>query len=232
LIPLAVSNVKTDTLEPIPSELPLSVTTTSLSAPIFRVISLAMKYPANPKELCKTQAALLLSRILLYLLQILSKEDLAKRNELTDEEIVAGIVSLCQSQKSNYTLKVEMFSTLLLDLTMWSTCNYGLQKKLLSSLADMVFTETACLRDANVLQMLLDGCRRCYWVVREVDSVDSFSPCGASRPMGELNSLVDELLVVIELLIGAGAPNLASDDMRCLIGFIVDCPQPNQVPFL
>ena len=66
-------------------------------------------------------------------------------------------------------------------------------------------------------------------MVRESDSVDSFSPRETSKPMGELNSLVDELLVVIELLIGAGAPNLASDDVRCLIGFIVDCPQPNQV---
>ncbi|KAJ4811845.1 WD-40 repeat family protein / beige-like protein [Rhynchospora pubera] len=225
LLPLAVSNVKADTLEPMPSDMPLSLSTASLSAPIFRVISLAMKYPANTQELCKTQAPSLLSRILIYLLETLSKLDFTKRNGLTDEEIVAGIVSLCQSQKTDHRVKVEMFSTLLLDLKMWSTCDYGLQKKLLSSLADMVFTEAACLRDANALQMLLDGCRKCYWVVREADSVD----CGVPRPLGELNSLVDELLVVIELLIGAGAPDLASNDVRCLIGFIVDCLQPNQV---
>ncbi|RRT67812.1 hypothetical protein B296_00035169 [Ensete ventricosum] len=84
------------------------------------------------------------------------------------------------------------------------------------------------MREANALQMLLDGCRRCYWIVREKDSVDTFSLNGTKRPVGEVNSLVDELLVVLELLIGAASPSLAADDVRCLIGFLVDCPQPNQ----
>ena len=50
--------------------------------------------------------------------------------------------------------------------------------------------------------------------------------------MGELNALVDELLVIIELLIGAASPAVAADDLRCLLGFLVDCPQPNQVKLL
>lgn len=229
LLPLTVSSVQMDSLEPAIGDFPLSLATISLSAPIFRIISAAMQHPGNNEELCRARAPELLSRILHYLLQTLSVLELGKQNGLSDEEIVAAIVSLCQSQKNNHTLKVQLFSTLLLDLKMWSLCNYGLQKKLLSSLADMVFTESLAMRDANALQMLLDSCRRCYWVIREKDSVDTFSLHGAPRPMGEVNALVDELLVVIELLIGAASSSLAVDDVRCLISFIVDCPQPNQV---
>jgi len=148
---------------------------------------------------------------------------------VTNEELVAAIVSLCQSQRNNHELKVQLFSTLLLDLKMWSSCNYGLQKKLLSSLADMVFTESVCMRDANALQMLLDGCRRCYWAIREPDSIDNLPLTGTMRSLGEVNALIDELLVVIELLLGAASSTVASDDVRSLFGFIVDCPQPNQV---
>ncbi|PIA49816.1 hypothetical protein AQUCO_01300510v1 [Aquilegia coerulea] len=230
LLPLAVSNVHKDSLEPLQGSFPLSSATTSLSASIFRIISLAIRYPGNNEELRRTRGPEVLSRILNYLLQTLSSLDLGKQNGVGDEELVAAIVSLCQSQKNNYALKVQFFSTLLLDLKMWSLCNYGLQKKLLSSLADMVFTESSAMRDANAMQMLLDSCRRCYWVIREKDSVDSFSLQERPRPVGEVNALVDELLVVIELLVGGAAPSLAVDDVRCLIGFLVDCPQPNQVP--
>ena len=85
------------------------------------------------------------------------------------------------------------------------------------------------MRDANAIQMLLDGCRRCYWTTRESDSVDTFSIDDAARPVGEVNALVDELLVVIELLVLAAPPSVAVDDVRCLLGFMVDCPQLNQV---
>ncbi|XWS45971.1 hypothetical protein CRYUN_Cryun14cG0025000 [Craigia yunnanensis] len=118
-----------------------------------------------------------------------------------------AVVALCQSQKHNYALKVQLFSTLLLDLKIWSLCSYGLQKKLLSSLADM----------------------KVHWTIREMDSLDTFSLNDATRPIGEVNALVDELLVVIELLIGAAPPSLAADDVHHSLGFMVDCPQPNQV---
>ncbi|KAK1266110.1 hypothetical protein QJS04_geneDACA000442 [Acorus gramineus] len=229
LLPLAVSDVQNDSLEPRASDLALSLATTSISAPIFRIISLANQHPGNNEELCRTRGPEVLSRILHYLLEIQSRLDPGKKNGVSDEELVAAIVSLCQSPKNNHSLKVQLFSTLLLDLKMWSLCNYGLQKKLLSTLADMVFTESSAMRDANAMQVLLDGCRRCYWVIREKDSVDKFSLHEAPRPVGEVNALVDELLVVIELLVGAAPPTLAAEDVRCLIGFLVDCPQPNQV---
>nr|CAB3485370.1 unnamed protein product [Digitaria exilis] len=228
LLPLTISNVQMDSPEPTPGDLSLSLATVSLSAPVFRIISLAIQHPGNNEELCRTFAPELLSCVLRYLLQALSKVESGKE-ALTDEELVAAIVSLCQSQRNNHELKVQLFSSLLLDLKLWSSCNYGLQKKLLSSLADMVFTESACMRDAKAMQMLLDGCRRCYWAIQEPDSIDNSSLSGTKRSLGEVNALVDELLVVVELLLGAASSTAASDDVRCLIGFIVDCPQPNQV---
>uniref|UniRef100_A0A453P874 BEACH-type PH domain-containing protein n=1 Tax=Aegilops tauschii subsp. strangulata TaxID=200361 RepID=A0A453P874_AEGTS len=229
LLPLTVSNIEMDNLEPILGDVSLSLATSSLSVPIFRIISLAIQHPGNKQELCRTHGPELLSQVLQYLLETLSKLESGKKEILRDEELVAAIVSLCQSQINDPGLKAQLFSTLLLDLKMWSSCNYVLQKKLLSSLADMVFAESACMYDANALQMLLDGCRRCYWVTREGDSIDTFTLTGTERPLGKVNALVDELLVVIELLIGSASSTMASDDVRRLVGFVVDCPQPNQV---
>jgi hypothetical protein len=52
------------------------------------------------------------------------------------------------------------------------------------------------------------------------------------RPVGELNTLIDELLVVVELLVGSGQGAVAESDVKTLIHFVVDCPQPNQVRFV
>uniref|UniRef100_A0A0D9ZP04 BEACH domain-containing protein C2 n=1 Tax=Oryza glumipatula TaxID=40148 RepID=A0A0D9ZP04_9ORYZ len=227
LLPLTISNVQMDSLEPMLGE--LSIATASLSAPIFRIISLAIQHPGNNEELCRTCSPEILSRVLHYQLQAFPKMEGGEGEAVTDEELVDAIVSLCQSQRNNHELKVQLFSTLLLDLKMWSSCTYGLQKKLLSSLADMIFTEAACMRDANALQMLLDSCRRCYWAIREPNSIDNFALTGTKRSLGEINALIDELLVVVELLLGSASSTAASDDVRCLIGFVVDCPQPNQV---
>lgn len=231
LLPLTVSDVDKDSLDPRPGSLPFSLATATLAPPIFRIISMAIHHPWNNEELCRTRGPEVLSRILNYLLQTLSFLDAGKPDGVGNEELVAAIVSLCQSQKINHALKVQLFSMLLLDLKIWSLCNYGLQKKLLSSLADMVFTESSVMRDANAIQRLLDGCRRCYWTIFEKDSVNTFSLDDAMRPVGEVNALVDELLVIIELLVGAAPISMASDDVRCLLGFLVDCPQPNQVTF-
>ncbi|KAM7472131.1 hypothetical protein LguiA_010314 [Lonicera macranthoides] len=228
LLPLAVSKVHENSLEPQLGNISLSLGTTALAAPIFRIISLAIQHPGNNEEFSRVRGPEVLSRILNYLLQTLSSLDVAKHG-VADEELVAAIVSLCQSQRTNHALKVQLFSTLLLDLKIWSLCNYGIQKKLLSSLADMVFTESSVMRDANAIQMLLDSCRRCYWTIREHDSMNTFSLNKATRPIGEVNALVDELLVVIELLVVAASHSLAVEDVRCLLGFMVDCPQPNQV---
>ncbi|XP_042065984.1 BEACH domain-containing protein C2-like [Salvia splendens] len=227
LLPLVVGSVHEHSLQPRKSDLSLSLATTALAAPVFRIISLAITHPGNNEEFCRRRGPEILSRILNYLLQTLSSLKCAKRDGR--EELVAAIVSLCQSQKFNHALKVQLFSTLLLDLKIWRLCSYGLQKKLLSSLADMVFTESSVMRDANAIQMLLDGCRRCYWTVRETDSVNTFYMSEDTRPVGEVNALVDELLVVIELLVLAAPPSLAADDIRCLLGFMADCPQSNQV---
>eukprot|EP00268_Persea_americana_P028192 TRINITY_DN27418_c1_g1_i5.p1 TRINITY_DN27418_c1_g1~~TRINITY_DN27418_c1_g1_i5.p1 ORF type:complete len:1215 (+),score=249.75 TRINITY_DN27418_c1_g1_i5:146-3790(+) len=229
LLPLTVNNVKKDSLQPQHMIFPLSLAAVSLAVPIFRIISMAIQNPGNNEEFCRTQGPEILPIILHYLLQTLSGLDPGRQTGVKDGELVAAVVSLCQSQKRNHALQVQLFRALLFDLKMWSLCNYVLQKKLLSSLADMIFTESSSMRDANALQMLLDGCRRCYWIIRETDSVDTFSLHESQRPMGKVNALVDELLVIIELLVIAASPLSAVDDIRCLIGFVVDCPQPNQV---
>ncbi|KAJ1413669.1 hypothetical protein SESBI_19492 [Sesbania bispinosa] len=228
LLPLAISNLREDTLEPQEGNFSVSVATTSLAGPIFRIISSAIQHPRNHEEFSRGRGPEVLSKILNYLLQTLSSLDVGKHDGVGDEELVVSVVSLCQSQKINHMLKVQLFTTLLLDLKIWSLCSYGIQKKLLSSLADMIFTESAVMRDANAIQMLLDGCRKCYWTVPEKDSVNTVSVTGATRLVGEVHALVDELLVVIELLVVAASPSLASNDVRCLLGFVVDCPQPGQ----
>ncbi|RDX83512.1 BEACH domain-containing protein C2, partial [Mucuna pruriens] len=229
LLPLAISNIHEDTLEPRQGNFSVSVATTSLAGPIFRILSIAIQNPRNNEELTRCKGPEILSKILNYLLQTLSSLCVGKHDGVGDEELVAAVVSLCLSQKINHTLKVQLFTTLLLDLKIWSLCSYGIQKKLLSSLADMVFTESVVMRDANAIQMLLDGCRKCYWTVPEKGSVNTSSLTGSTRLVGEVNALVDELLVVIELLIVAASPSLASEDVRCLLGFLVDCQQPGQI---
>ncbi|KAF9612010.1 hypothetical protein IFM89_037293 [Coptis chinensis] len=107
LLPLAVSNVQEDSLEPLQGSFPLSSATATLSASIFRIISMAIQYPGNNEELLLHKGPEVLSRILDYLLQTLSSLDLGKQNGVGDEELVAAIVSLCQSQKNNYALKVQ-----------------------------------------------------------------------------------------------------------------------------
>ncbi|KAI3756859.1 hypothetical protein L1987_56682 [Smallanthus sonchifolius] len=188
LLPFVVSKVDNDTLEPKKGNLKSCLATIALTAPIFRIISLAIQHLGNNNELCRTRAPEVLSKILTYLLKTLSSLDVAQ-HAVADEEIAAAVVSLCQSQKNNLTLKIQLFSTLLLDLKIWSLCSYGIQKKLLSSLADLVFTESFVMCDAKAIQALLDGCRR--------------SP-----------------------------PPMAVNDIRCLLGFLVDCPQPNQKHFV
>ncbi|XP_071714690.1 BEACH domain-containing protein C2-like [Rutidosis leptorrhynchoides] len=228
LIPFVVSKVNNDTLEPQKGSNNSLKATTPLAAPVFRIISVAIQHLGNSHELCRIRGPEVLSKVLTYLLKTLSSVDVAQHT-VADEEIVAAVVSLCQSQKNNVALKMQLFSTLLLDLKIWSLCSYGIQKKLLSSLADIVFVESSVMHDAKAIHTLLDGCRRCYWTIREKDSMNTFSIDGGPRPIGEVNALVDELLVVIELLLVAAPPTMAVNDIRCLLGFLVDCPQPNQV---
>ncbi|KAI0489294.1 hypothetical protein KFK09_029136 [Dendrobium nobile] len=229
LLPLTISHVKMDSLDPILGDFSLSLGCASISGSILRIITIAIQHTGNREEICRSWAPEILLRILYHLLQSISVLELRKQNVLYDEELLAAVICLCQADKNNHSLKVQLFSTLLLDLKPWSLCKYGLQKKLLSSLADMVFIESLAMRDANALQLLLDGCRRCYWVVPEVEMFDSFPNNLETRHAGEVNLLVDELMVVIELLIGAAPSSMATADMRCLISFLIECPQSNQV---
>ncbi|XP_024526779.1 BEACH domain-containing protein C2 [Selaginella moellendorffii] len=228
LLPLVVGSVNKETLQPNAGDITLSVRSSFLSGPILRILATALKYPGNADEMTRGHAPELLAHLLGHLLVISSISKSVDGQE-RDEELVAAVVSLCQAPKGNATLEVQLYSSLLLDLKLWSRCSYGLQKKLLSSLADMVFTEEKTMRAANAVQMLLDGCRSCYWIVPEPHSVHSFAGGKNTRPLGEINALVDELLVIVELLTGSAQGPIAASDVRCLVQFVLDCPQPNQV---
>ncbi|XP_019082502.1 PREDICTED: BEACH domain-containing protein C1-like [Camelina sativa] len=174
LLPLTVSSVHKDTLQPCYRSPPSSLTTYSLAAPIFRIISVAIQHPGNNEELSRSKGPEILATVLGYLLHSLASLDL-KHDRVGDEELVAAIVFLSQSQKINHALKVQLFP------------------------------------------------------IQEKDSVNTFSLDGNARQVGEVNALVDELLVIIELLMGAASPSFAVADVHLLLGFIIDSPQPNQV---
>lgn len=235
LLPLAIGATDKDTMEPIVDNPFISSRAVVLAAPILRIISLSLQNPGNAEELLRGHAPQMLAQILAHILCVPSlKEHIGsiqgqERPDARNEEVVAAVVLLAQAPKFNDSLKVQIYSKLLLDLKLWCRCSYGLQKKLLSSLADMVFTESATMRAANAVQMLLDCCRQCYWIVPESDSLHLFAGGKLPRPVGELNALIDELMVIVELLLGTSRGAVASTDVQSLVKFLLDCPQPNQV---
>ncbi|BBN15012.1 hypothetical protein MPTK1_6g16270 [Marchantia polymorpha subsp. ruderalis] len=235
LLPLTVGAVDKDSFLPVIGDVDLSAAVAMLSAPIFRILSVAFQHPGNAEEMARSYAPRLLAYLLGHLVSVPALGE-AKgrfvdqvRTEERDEELVSAVVSLAQAPKNNFGLKVQLYGTLLLDLKLWYRCAYGLQKKLLSTLADLAFTEALTMRGANAVQLLLDGCRRCYWVIPEADSLHLYAGGRSSRPVGELNALVDELLVVVELLVGSAPLPLSGADVSSLVQFVLDCPQPNQV---
>lgn len=235
LLPLTVEAVYRETLQPVFDNVEVSSAAASLSAPIFRMLALTLQHAGNAEEIARSYAPRLLARLLRHLVCVPSVDNRQRkaydhRTEERDEELVVAVIALAQAPKDHVALKVQLYSSLLLDLKLWSSCSYGLQKKLLSTLADMVITEAETMRGANAVQMLLDGCRRCYWLIPEKDSIHASAEGKSSRFPGELNALVDELLVVVELLVGSSAyePSLYTD-VCSLVQFVLDCPQPNQV---
>lgn len=235
LLPLAFGSADTKSMEPIIDDPFIAARAAVLAAPVLRIISLSLQHPGNVEELLRGHAPEMLAQLLAHILCVPSPKQHANNmqgqegSDSRNEEVVAAVVLLAQAANINDSLKVQLYSKLLLDLKLWGRCSYGLQKKLLSSLADMAFTESATMRAADAVQMLLDGCRKCYWIVPEPDSLSLFAGGKLPRPVGELNALVEELLVVVELLLGTSHGVVASADVQSLIKFLLDCPQPNQV---
>eukprot|EP00850_Spirogloea_muscicola_P020769 SM000226S07410 [mRNA] locus=s226:160492:175617:+ [translate_table: standard] len=230
----------------------------SLAASILRILALLAREALHLEELARWKTPALLSHLLG---RFLSSPDRPAdveteahgspstgKVEDTEEELVSAVLALAQAPQGRYptalAIRRELYASLLLDLALWARCSYGLQKKLLSQLADLAFAEQAIMHSANALQMLLDSCRRCYWVVREEDSIDfkggpqadaqdkvgSGAGCEESQ-LGEAQALVDELLVVVELLVGPAnqGPAAAEESIRTLVQFAISCPQPHQV---
>jgi hypothetical protein len=234
LLPLAVGAVDRGSMQPIVKG-EISTSTALLAAPILKILSLAIKHYGIAEEIARSHRLPLLAHFLRYVVRVPGFEgsqhmaiEVAK-SENRDEELLASIVSLVHAPQNQIALKVKLLSNLLLDLKIWSSSSYGFQKTVLSTLADLAFTEPAAMKGANAVQMLMDGCRSCYWVVEEPTSHHTFASVGSSRHPGQVNDLVDELLVVVELLVDSAQGTELRTDVCTLVRFVLDCPQPNQV---
>ncbi|CAI5977612.1 unnamed protein product [Closterium sp. NIES-64] len=174
-----------------------------------------------------------------------------------DNQLAAAAAALTMAPRFGDPLKPHLFLHLLLHLPLWASCPLAVQQQVLSSLAAVAVREQHTLRAAGALPVLLDGCRRCYWVQLEAMSLPlgpassrSATPLSMKSPgaqetggaeeegevvagqharMGEVNALVDAVMGVLELLLATSSAPAMAADMRTLVAFLLDCPHPNQV---
>jgi hypothetical protein len=124
-----------DTLQPFISKADVSLSTMLFCAPIFRMLFVTLLHARNAKEIIRNYAPRLRAHLLGYLVnapfpgEIERKAYEDARIEERDEELVAIVVSLAHALQNHTTLKVLLFSSLLLDLKLWISYSYGLQKK-------------------------------------------------------------------------------------------------------
>ncbi|CAI7762100.1 unnamed protein product [Closterium sp. NIES-54] len=88
-----------------------------------------------------------------------------------DSQLAAAAAALTMAPRFGDPLKPHLFLHLLLHLPLWASCPLAVQQQVLSSLAAVAVREQHTLRAAGALPVLLDGCRRCYWVQLEAISL-------------------------------------------------------------
>ncbi len=147
LLPLTVGAVDKDTLQSLISKADVLSSTMLVCAPVFRMLFVTLQHAGNAEEIARNYAPCLLAHLLGYLVSVPSPVDPQRkayeqaRTKERDEELMAVVVSLACVPQNHTALKVELFNSLLLNLKLWISYSYGLQKKLLSQLVNMVFTE-------------------------------------------------------------------------------------------
>ncbi|KAJ7518790.1 hypothetical protein O6H91_20G008500 [Diphasiastrum complanatum] len=217
LLPLMIGFLDKNSLQPIFPDSTISAGAALLSIPIFRIVALALRYGRIAEEMHAPQ-------VLAYLLRHLLCVPWER-----EKELVSSVIYLSLAFNKDTVLKVQFFKYVLLNLKVWCCCPPEVQKMYLSSLSDIIVTDESTMRDANAVQMLLDGCRSCYWLTPEVDSVCKLDNGRSCRPVLQPNPLVDELLIVVELLINSAQRSTVTANIRCLVQFVLDCPQRHQV---
>ncbi|KAJ7518802.1 hypothetical protein O6H91_20G008900 [Diphasiastrum complanatum] len=220
LLPLMIGFLDKNSLQPIFPDSTISAGAALLSIPIFRVVALALRYGRIAEEMHAPQ-------VLAYLLRHLLCVPWER-----EKELVSSVIYLSLAFNKDTVLKVQFFKYVLLNLKVWCCCPPEVQKMYLSSLSDIIVTDESTMRDANAVQMLLDGCRSCYWLTPEVDSVCKLDNGRSCRPVLQPNPLVDELLIVVELLINSAQRSTVTANIRCLVQFVLDCPQRHQDIFI
>ncbi|CAI5494352.1 unnamed protein product [Closterium sp. Naga37s-1] len=88
-----------------------------------------------------------------------------------DSQLAAAAAALTMAPRFGDPLKPHLFLHLLLHLPLWASCPLPVQQQVLSSLGAVAVREQHTLRAAGALPVLLDGCRRCYWVQLEAISL-------------------------------------------------------------
>ncbi|CAI7871365.1 unnamed protein product, partial [Closterium sp. NIES-53] len=191
-----------------------------------------------------------------------SRERERDRERDRDKELVHACMLLAHMPRPGDHLKNHLMEHLLLHLPLWAPSHLSTQRALLAAVGDAVSLELQALQSVGAVSLLLDGCRRCYWMTWEPSSVRlctaSWHPTrlaalvkgGAGEAggagggewgreemqeermgmMGEVNGMVNAVMGALEKLVCAGVGlDVMGADMRALVSFALQCPQPNQV---
>ncbi|CAI5460340.1 unnamed protein product [Closterium sp. Yama58-4] len=105
-----------------------------------------------------------------------------------DKQLAAAAAALTMAPRFGDPLKPHLFLHLLLHLPLWASCPLPVQQQVLSSLAAVAVREQHTLRAAGALPVLLDGCRRCYWVHLEAISLPLGPASSRSATPASINS--------------------------------------------
>ncbi|CAI5475939.1 unnamed protein product [Closterium sp. Yama58-4] len=177
LLTLAVHAVHPDSFLPLPLALcadpPAAVAAARLLPRVLGVVGRAMRHGMNREEIkggAPAMLALMVAEQHGAALCSLDEPE-PEREPPYDKQLAAATAALAMAPRFGDPLKPHLFLHLLLHLPLWAACPLPVQQQVLTSLAAVAVREQHTLRAAGALPVLLDGCRRCYWVHLEAISL-------------------------------------------------------------
>ncbi|GJP50837.1 hypothetical protein CLOM_g9994 [Closterium sp. NIES-68] len=190
LLPLCIEAVDLHTMAPQVRSPPLSLSASQLLPHVLRLIARSLRRPMNREEL-KGAGPTLLSHLLQFVLSSpptlnesasiriapaasSSLSTRGKEKDKTrdrDKELVHACMLLAHLPRPGDHLKNHLMEHLLLHLPLWAPSHLSTQRALLAAIGDAVPLELQALQSVGAVSLLLDGCRRCYWMTWEPSSV-------------------------------------------------------------
>ncbi|CAI5465684.1 unnamed protein product, partial [Closterium sp. Yama58-4] len=196
LLPLCIEAVDLHSMAPQVRSAPLSLSASQLLPHVLRIIARSLRRPMNREEL-KGPAPALLSHLLHFVLSSPptltesapnesaaeytsgsvdssrehSLEKRRDRDRDRDKELVHACMLLAHVPRPGDHLKNHLMEHLLLHLPLWAPAHLSTQRALLAAVGDAVSLELQALQSVGAVSLLLDGCRRCYWMTWEPSSV-------------------------------------------------------------